>query len=194
MHFRMRLLQPRAEVQCFARKALAHIHQNPGICSRVTEAERLGEIMCHINRERMGTEDRRSHVLLWLSAADKENSPAPNWIRRRHRFPPPPITHSSLALLHVSRRVSPGEVAYRRSIPGGACRRGHAWLFLRGCSRGYRRREEDVLGCLTAALTVSPVPRIGCAPNRLHATSIRRLTRRVQVHGYAPQKGRAVRH
>ena len=84
MHFRMRLLQPRAEVQCFPRKALAHIHQNPGICSRVTEVERLGEIMCHINRERVCTEDCRSHVLPRLSAADKENSPAPNWIRCRH--------------------------------------------------------------------------------------------------------------
>jgi hypothetical protein len=84
MHFRMRLLQPRAEVQRLARKALAHIHQDPGICSRVTEVERLGEIMCHINRERVCTEDRRSHVLLRLSAPDQENSPAPNWIRCRH--------------------------------------------------------------------------------------------------------------
>ena len=84
MHFRIRLLQPRAEVQYFARKALAHIHQNPGICSRATEVERLGEIMSHINRERVCTEDRRAHVLLRLSAADKENFPAPNWMKCRH--------------------------------------------------------------------------------------------------------------
>ena len=56
MHFRMRLLQPRAEVQYFARKALAHIHQNPGICSRVTEVESLGEIMCHVDCESVSAE------------------------------------------------------------------------------------------------------------------------------------------
>lgn len=71
----MGIAKPPAELQHFARKALPHIHYYPGILFRITQLERVGQIIGHVNPESVPAEHRSPNFLLGLSIADKQNSP-----------------------------------------------------------------------------------------------------------------------